>query len=201
MELLLTVPVSNSSIRLDVVLRDEGHSLLLKADWEWDFLLLPLPALLLREPKICFFFLDFIYHLLASNTSLKIVYSFQEWELWECQKPKFSITDQCFELQIELPEQVMFLLPLSPVLFLYHSGARVEVLPMHSCSHVSAAWNLSFAVLRVCLRPCPSAVGLAQVKWWALGFPCCNGGRMGWWNCWEDSGDVCYLEVCTKKKK
>lgn len=34
--------------------------------------------------------------------------------LWEYKPPKFSITDQCFELQLEMPEEAMILLPLYP---------------------------------------------------------------------------------------
>lgn len=97
MELLLTVWVSNNSVRWDVfsmmraICFDTsmllclclwGHSLLLKVDQECDFLLLLLPALLFRllqlsKPKRWFFFfsLDFIYHFLANNTFPKIVYS------------------------------------------------------------------------------------------------------------------------------
>lgn len=122
------------------------------------------------NPKyVCVFFLDFIYHLLASNTSLKIVYSFQEWELWECQNPKFSITDQCFELQIELPEQVMshfFSLPF----WCRGGGAAHAFLQPHVCCWkfvLCSAQGVPQA-LSLCSGTCTSEVvdlGLSLLQW------------------------------------
>lgn len=172
-------------------------------------LLLPLPALLfhlllLSEPKRwIFYFLDFIYHLLANNTfpkmKVNLVSYLQEWELWECQNQKFMITDQCFELQLEMPEQAMLLLPLYPgFCTILVNGWRCCPC-IHAVACLLLQGHLPFAVLSARLRTCPSAVGLAQVRWWTLGFACCDGGRMGWWNWWEGSRDMYNLEVCTKK--